>query len=96
MSSRRFGFRDADFSIDEEDSIFGPRRLYNRTDEEIEEMIERVMTRMHELKRIFERARGKKERSAAMEAARNWKALEGVNQALRWCLAEEGVSHPLY
>ena len=37
MSSRRFGFRDADFSIDEEDSIFGPRRLYNRTDEEIEE-----------------------------------------------------------
>jgi hypothetical protein len=96
MSSRRFGFRDADFSIGEEENVFGPKRLYNRTDEEIEEMIERVMVRMHELKRIFERSRGNKERSAAMAAARNWKALEGVNQALRWCLAEVGVEHPLY
>ena len=96
MSSRRFGFRDADFSLGEDDSVFGPKRLYNRSDEEIEDMIERVRARMFELKRIFERARGKKERSAAMEAARNWKALECVNQALRWSLAEVGVEHPLY
>jgi hypothetical protein len=70
--------------------------LYNRSDDEIEEMIERVMARMYELKRIFEKSRTTRERSAAMEAARNWKALQGVNQALRWTLAEVGVSHPLY
>ena len=54
MSSRRFGFRDADFSLGEDDSVFGPKRLYNRSDEEIEDMIERVRARMFELKRIFE------------------------------------------
>ena len=96
MSARRLGFNEANFNITDDDRVYGPKRLYNRTDDEIEEMIERVRTRMYELKRIFEKARSRREKSAAMEAARNWKALEGVNQALRWTLAEVGVEHPLY
>jgi len=96
MSARRLGFNESNFSISDEDRVYGPKRLYNRTDEEIEDMVERVRARMYDLKRIFETARSRREKSAAMEAARNWKALEGVNQALRWTLAEVGVEHPLY
>jgi len=94
--AKRSGFSETDFSIDDDVKIHGPVRKHNRPPEEIEDMIERVMVRLHELKRIFEAARERGERSAAMEAARNWKALEGVNQALRWAIAEEGVDHPLY
>jgi len=94
--ARRERIGDADFTIKDLEKIYGPIRKYNRSDEEIEDMIERVMVRLYELKRIFERARREGDRSAAIEAARNWKALEGVNQALRWALAEVGVEHPLY
>jgi hypothetical protein len=96
MARRRLGEVNFDVGIDDSNKIHGPLRHYNRTDSEIEDMIERVMARLYVLKGLFESARASGEKSAAMEAARNWKALEGVNQALRWALAEEGVDHPLY
>ena len=60
--------------------------------DESEEMIERVMTRMHELKESL-KSQGKKK-------VLQWRLqgigkLEGVNQALRWCWRKRR-STPLY
>lgn len=77
-------------------SVLRPERTYNREDAEIEDMIDRVMERLYFFRKMYYTAKKKRNRKAMYLAIRNFKALEGVNQALRWTLGEKGVAHPLY
>lgn len=73
----------------------GPVRSYNRSWEEIEEMLDKAIARREQWKKWFEQCRGDGDREGMKEAARNHKALDGVIKTFRWTLGEEGVEHPL-
>ena len=92
------GFKGVNWDLGEEGkiSIHKPERSYGRSREDIEEMIDMVMNRLYFFKRMYFNARNKKDRKAMYLAIRNFKALEGANQALRWSLGEKDVEHPLY
>lgn len=77
-------------------SVLRPERTYNRADEDIENMIDRVMERIYYFRKMYYVAKKERNRKAMYLAIRNFKALEGVNHGLRWALGEKGVDHPLY
>ena len=72
-----------------------PERSYERTWEEIELMLEKAEDRIVQWKEWFEQCQRDRDRDGMKEAARNYKALEGVVKTLKWTLGEEGVGHPL-
>jgi hypothetical protein len=67
-----------------------------RPSSEIEDMIQQVTKRMGEYKMLYEQGKRIKNRDAQIESLRNYKALEGVRQALRWVLMYPNVDQPLY
>ena len=83
--------RRCDMSVDND----GPVRSYDRSWEEIEEMLDKAIARREQWKKWFEQCRGDGDREGMKEAARNHKALDGVIKTFQWTLGEEGVDHPL-
>ncbi len=73
----------------------GPMRSYDRQWDEIEEMLELAESRGVEWQDWFEECRDNGDRDGMKEAARNFKALQGVIKCLKWVLGEQGVDHPL-
>ena len=73
----------------------GPHRSYDRSWEEIERMLVIAEERVYEWQDWFETCREDGDREGMKEAARNYKALQGVVKCLKWVLEEEGVSNPL-
>ena len=72
-----------------------PERSYERTWEEIELMLEKAEERIVKWKKWFEQCQSDGDRAGMKEAAKNYKALEGVVKTLKWTLGEKGVGHPL-
>lgn len=72
-----------------------PHRSYNRSWEEIEQMLSRAEIKRQEWKTWFEDCRKNDDRDGMKEAARNHKALDGVVKTLKWTLGEEGANNPL-
>ncbi len=72
-----------------------PKRSYDRSWGEIEEMLEKAVARRNQWKQWFEQCKKDSDRDGMKEAARNHKALDGVVRTLQWTLGEEGVEHPL-
>ena len=72
-----------------------PERTYDRSWDEIEEMLDLAEERAAEWRGWFEECKANGDREGMKEAARNYKALEGVVKTLRWVLGEIGVEHPL-
>ena len=70
-------------------------RSYDRSWEEIEQMLQRAESKRQEWKSWFEGCRKNEDRDGMKEAARNHKALDGVVKTLKWTLGEEGISNPL-
>jgi hypothetical protein len=70
-------------------------RTYDRTWHEIEEMLILAQERRSEWQKCFKKARVARDREVMKDAAKNAKALEGVEKTLKWVLSEEGVVHPL-
>ena len=70
-------------------------RTYDRSWEEIEEMLNKAIERRAQWKKWFEQCRDDGDREGMKEAARHHKALDGVVKTLRWTLGEVGVDHPL-
>ena len=64
---------------------------YNRTWEEIEDMLDRAERLQHAHYTKIHTG-SKKERVKHM---RNYKALEGVVKSLRWVLGDRRINHPL-
>ena len=74
---------------------YQPVRSYNRTWEEIEEMLDKAIARRNKWKQWFDQCRDDGDLDGMKEAARNHKALQGVVKTLKWTLGEEGVGTPL-
>lgn len=70
-------------------------RSYNRTWEEIEDMLDRAELTLNDWHVQFLDAKGINHKRGMKDAARNYKALEGVVKTLKWVLGERGVDHPL-
>ena len=58
-------------------------------------MLAQAEERAEGWKNWFEECREKSDREGMKEAARNFKAFDGVIKCLKWVLGEEGVDHPL-
>ena len=72
-----------------------PRRSYDRSWQEIEDMLERAIAKRNQWKMWFEESKKNGDREGMKDAARNHKALDGVVKTLQWTLGQEGVEHPL-
>ncbi len=70
-------------------------RSYDRSWSEIETMLEGAVDRLSQWKSWFAQCQKDGDRDGMKEAARNYKALEGVVKTLRWTLGEKGVPSPL-
>ncbi len=70
-------------------------RTYDRTWDEIEQMLANAEAKRKQWKDWFEDCKNSEDREGMKEAARNHKALDGVIKTLRWALGEVGVSDPL-
>ena len=70
-------------------------RTYDRTWEEIEDMLDKAERTKNNWQCSFEAARKRNDRGRMKDAARNYKALEGVVKTLRWTLGEQGIETPL-
>ncbi|HIF90719.1 MAG TPA: hypothetical protein EYQ58_04170 [Candidatus Poseidoniales archaeon] len=70
-------------------------RTYDRTWDEIEQMLTNAEAKRKQWKDWFEDCKNSEDREGMKEAARNHKALDGVIKTLRWALGEVGVSDPL-
>lgn len=77
------------------DSTATPYRSYERTWDEIEQMLGRAEIKRKKWKDWFRECRKNGDREGMKEAARNHKALDGVIKTLKWTLGEEGISDPL-
>ena len=76
-------------------SAQGNMRTYDRTWEEIESMLDDARARRKQWQEFFEHAKRTQDRDSMKDAARNAKALEGVEKTLRWVLGESGIRDPL-
>ena len=70
-------------------------RSYNRTWDDIEEMLTNAQRTQQVWKTKFNLAKSREDKQVMKDAARNHKALEGVVKTLKWTLGEEGVDDPL-
>lgn len=66
--------------------------MYNRTWEEIENMLDKAERKMNYHHNKFLTAKDKQKK---MFHARNYKALQGVVKTIRWVLGDMNVRHPL-
>ena len=71
------------------------KRTYNRTWEEIEIMLDRAEKKMKKWRDFFEECRERGDRDGMKDAARNFKALEGVIKTLKWTLGDMSIDTPL-
>ena len=70
------------------------QRSYDRTWEDIEHMLDEAIGTKTEWRQRFEIARRRGNNQLMKDAARNYKALEGVEKTLRWVLGESGIETP--
>ena len=70
-------------------------RSYDRSWGEIEAMLDSAIERLADWKSWFSQCQRDGDRDGMKEAARNYKALEGVVKTLRWTLGEKGIPSPL-
>lgn len=68
---------------------------YDRTWEEIEEMLNQAIHERNSWITRFEKARDRNDRQVMKDAARNCKALEGVIKTLKWTIGVPGIEDPL-
>mgnify|MGYP001585424989 CR=1 FL=1 len=78
-------------SRDYANDVYDPEFSYDRSWEDIENMLDRAEKKQNKHYMAM-RSCEKKDR---MHHMRNYKALEGVVKALRWVLGDRDIEHPL-
>ena len=68
---------------------------YDRTWEEIEEMLNLAIHERNSWLTRYETAQKRHDRQTMKDAARNCKALEGVIKTLKWTIGTPGIEDPL-
>jgi len=82
---------------DNKDALRPPmQRTYDRTWADIENMLDNAIGTRNEWRERFELAKRRGNNQLMKDAARNYKALQGVEKTLRWVLGEEGIENPLH
>lgn len=71
------------------------KRTYDRQWDEIESMLEEAELVKRQWQWRFDQCQKNKQTQGMKDAARNFKALEGVIKTLKWVLGEEGIEDPL-
>lgn len=86
------------FDISEGDEPDLKRKTSSKTRDaqEIQEMIEDITQRMKFYETSYKRAKKSNDRVEMISSLRNFKALEGARQSLRWVLKDSRVKHPLF
>ena len=87
------------FNIGDEGDLFdntkkGSQKIRNTI--EIQDMIEQITQRMKFYQGKYQKAKKSNDRPDMISSLRNFKALEGARQSLRWVLKDERVKHPLF
>ncbi len=75
--------------------VKGEAFSYERSWEQIEDMLVRAEKKQNEWIIIFHDAKKQGDKEAMKECARNKKALEGVIKTLRWTLGDRVIENPL-
>ena len=75
--------------------VKGEMFSYERSWEQIEDMLVRAEKKQNEWVMRFHEAKVLGDKETMKECARNKKALEGVVKTLRWTLGERGIDNPL-
>lgn len=88
--------RGTSFSIGDDEKTVYKKFGDLRSKEEIENMLEQARERMYFFKRKYIEYKKIKDKQAQLSAARNYKALEGLYNGLRWVLRDSEIHHPLY
>jgi hypothetical protein len=92
--------RGTSFMIDDDEDERFQRRISRAKDirpkDEIKDMIEQITQRMKYFESMYKRAKSRDDRNDMIIALRNFKALEGARQALRWTLKDPDVEIVLY
>ena len=68
---------------------------YNRTWEDIENMLYKAEAVRNRWEMQYYEAKDERDKKKTLEAMRNMKALEGVIKTLRWTLGDKSIIHPL-
>ena len=68
---------------------------YDRNWIEIETMLDKAEKTKNKWNTEFHLAKKRGDRDSMMKAARNYKALEGVEKTLKWVLGDKNIEHPL-
>tara|TARA_Y100000004_G_C8697605_1_gene320239 strand:- start:175 stop:474 length:300 start_codon:yes stop_codon:yes gene_type:complete len=86
------------FDISEGDEPDLKRKVSSKTRDaqEIQDMIEDITQRMKFYETSYKRAKKSNDRVEMISSLRNFKALEGARQSLRWVLKDTRVKHPLF
>jgi hypothetical protein len=71
------------------------QRTYDRQWVEIEGMLEEAELVKRQWQWRFDQCQKNEQKQGMKDAARNFKALEGVIKTLRWVLGEDGIEDPL-
>ncbi|MEK9730619.1 MAG: hypothetical protein VW230_02545 [Candidatus Poseidoniales archaeon] len=74
---------------------YTPVRAYDKTWEDIELMLERAEKKRREWRSWYDVCKKDDDKEGMKEAARNYKALEGVVKTLEWVLGQDGIEDPL-
>ena len=87
-----------DIDDDEEEDLYYRIRQQSdiKSKEEIYDMIEQITQRLKYYQNLYQRAKRKNDRTNMVVALRNYKALEGASQALRWALNDPLAEIVLY
>ena len=68
---------------------------YDRTWEEIEDMLNQSIHMRNAWLTRYEKAKRRKDKTMMMDSVRNVKALEGVIKTLKWTIGTPGIEDPL-
>ena len=87
------------FDFDDDDEVFRNRFKNDgkmRSLETIKDMIEQLTQRLKYYKTQYVKSKRENNRELMITSLRNYKAIEGARQALKWAIKERGVEHPLF
>ena len=87
------------FDFDDDDEDF--RNRFRNTEtrrsvETIKDMIEQLTQRLNHYQNQYVKSKKENNRPLMITSLRNFKAIEGARQALKWAIKEKGAEHPLF
>ena len=87
------------FDFDDDDEVFRNRFKNDgkmRSLETIKDMVEQLTQRLKYYETQYVKSKRENNRELMIISLRNYKAIEGARQSLKWVIRVKGVEHPLF